>query len=271
MSLLKRELAPIPAEAWDRIDEEARRVLKLHLGGRKLVDFDGPHGWRRGGVNLGRLTLLEKQPVPGVHLGLRQVQPLAELRTPIKLDVLELDSVARGSEDPELSPVVEAAERVALLEDTAIFRGFPELQVEGIIEASPHDAIELPEDPSQFPHAITRASETLRQAGIDGPYGMALGPRPYEQLTRAAEDGYPIYKRLARIIDGPIVWTPAVDGAVLLSVAGGDFVLTVGQDLSVGYADHDRDTVELFMAESFTFRVLEPAAAVYLLANDERS
>jgi uncharacterized linocin/CFP29 family protein len=41
MNLLKRELAPITADAWKQIDDEARRVLKLHLAGRKLVDFSG--------------------------------------------------------------------------------------------------------------------------------------------------------------------------------------------------------------------------------------
>jgi len=50
----------------------------------------------------------------------------------------------------------------------------------------------------------------------------------------------------------------------LLSVRGGDYELHVGQDWSVGYLGHDRQTVELFLTESFTFRVLEPAAAVPL-------
>jgi uncharacterized linocin/CFP29 family protein len=40
--------------------------------------------------------------------------------------------------------------------------------------------------------------------------------------------------------------------------------LTVGQDLSVGYAYHERHRVELYLAESFTFRILEPAAAIAL-------
>ena len=57
---------------------------------------------------------------------------------------------------------------------------------------------------------------------------------------------------------------PALEGALLLSVRGGDFELTVGQDLSIGYAYHEKHKVELFLTESFTFRVLEPTAAVPL-------
>jgi len=50
----------------------------------------------------------------------------------------------------------------------------------------------------------------------------------------------------------------------VLSMRGGDFELTVGQDLSIGYASHDRTTVELYLTESFTFRVLEDKASIYL-------
>ena len=63
--LLKRELAPITPEGWAWLDEEARRVLKLHLAGRKVVDFVGPHGWTLGGINTGRLNHIEKGPVSG--------------------------------------------------------------------------------------------------------------------------------------------------------------------------------------------------------------
>jgi uncharacterized linocin/CFP29 family protein len=49
-----------------------------------------------------------------------------------------------------------------------------------------------------------------------------------------------------------------------MSTRGGDYELTVGQDLAVGYAVHDRTEVELYLTESFAFRVLEEKAAVFL-------
>lgn len=264
MSLLKRDLAPILPAAWEEIDREAKRVLKLHLGGRRLVDFDGPHGWELASVNLGRLDLSNGEIEPGVHAGLRRVQPLAELRIPIQLSQLELDNVARGALDPDLDPVVEAAEKAALVEDRAIFLGSEALGIRGVLPSSPHEPLPLPPDPRKMPHAVVDASEVLRKAGIDGPYALALGPTAYNSLAQAAEDGYPVRKRVQQVIDGPVVWAPALEGGVVLSVRGGDFVLTVGQDLSIGYAQHDKETVELYLTESFTFRVLEPAAAVAL-------
>ncbi|MDX1648396.1 MAG: family 1 encapsulin nanocompartment shell protein, partial [Myxococcota bacterium] len=53
MSDLQRHLAPIPDGVWDEIDEEAGRVLRLHLAGRKLVDFEGPKGWTFSALALG--------------------------------------------------------------------------------------------------------------------------------------------------------------------------------------------------------------------------
>ena len=264
MDLMKRSLAPILSDAWAAIDSEAARVLKLNLAGRKLVDFEGPHGWKLAAVNTGRLDLFDKEPVEGVSAGIRRVQPLVELRTPIRLDIMELDSVARGAENPDLSNVVKAAERIARAEDAAIFNGYRAAGIVGIIGASPHKPV-IVADPAQFPRAVLEAKELLRSAGIGGPYALALGVRAYEDLYAATREGYPIIKQIERnIITGPIVRATAVDGAVVVSVRGGDYELTVGTDLSIGYADRDRGSVELFLTESFTFRVLEPAAAVHL-------
>src|SRR5687768_16063328 len=106
MDLLKRELAPILPPAFAAIDSEAARVLKLNLAGRRIVDFRGPHGWELAAVNTGRLAKLSDELDPNVHVGIRQAQPLIELRVPIRLPIAELDSIARGAPDPDLRPVV---------------------------------------------------------------------------------------------------------------------------------------------------------------------
>jgi uncharacterized linocin/CFP29 family protein len=49
-----------------------------------------------------------------------------------------------------------------------------------------------------------------------------------------------------------------------MSLRGGDFELTVGQDFSVGYLDHTSTSVLLYLQETFTFRVLTPQASVPL-------
>jgi uncharacterized linocin/CFP29 family protein len=265
MDVLKRELAPIVPEAWAEIDRQAKRVLTLMLTARKLVDFDGPRGWQHAALNLGRLVDLADSPAPGVRAALRAVQPLVELRVPFRLSLEELDCVARGASDVELAPVIEAAERIAEAEDHAVFNGFRQANIMGIIEASPHQKMVLPESAARYPEAVLGALEVLRETGINGPYALALGNDAFKQLALAAEAGYPMRKRLEQqILERPVLWAPAVPGAVLMSIRGGDFLLTVGTDLSIGYAAHDRANVDLYIIESFAFRVLEGAAAVHL-------
>jgi uncharacterized linocin/CFP29 family protein len=262
MDLLKRDHAPITPEAWKQIDDEAKRVLQLNLAGRKLVDFDGPHGWQYAAVNTGRLTIRTDGGL-GVPWGVRGVVPLIEIRVPFELPMMELDNASRGAV-LDLPTVVSAAEQAAHAEDTAIFTGFNAGGIDGIIPSSPHAAIAIPDDYADYPSIVVDAVEALRRGGINGPYALALGPNCYAGLAQAAEDGYPIRERVEHFLDGPMVLAPRIDGAVLLSHRGGDFQLSVGQDLSIGYAGHDKDKVHLYLTESFAFRVLERAAAVYL-------
>jgi uncharacterized linocin/CFP29 family protein len=262
MDLLKRDHAPITPEAWKQIDDDAKRVLQLNLAGRKLVDFDGPHGWQYAAVNTGRLTIRTDGGL-GVPWGVRGVMPLIEIRVPFELPMMELDNASRGAV-LDLPTVVSAAEQAAHAEDTAIFNGFSAGGIEGIIPSSPHPAITIPDDYADYPSIVVDAVETLRRGGINGPYALALGPNCYAGLAQAAEDGYPIRERVEHFLDGPMVLAPKIDGAVLLSHRGGDFQLSVGQDLSIGYAGHEKDKVHLYLTESFAFRVLERAAAVYL-------
>ena len=269
MNNLKRELAPISSAAWDAIDEEARRVLRLKLAGRKLVDFKGPEGPQKGAVSTGRNEPLAAGPVAKVEASRRIVMPLIELRTYFELSRAELDAVENGAEDPDLNPLIEAATLAAQAEDTAIFHGYAAGGIRGIDQASPHPALTISENYQQYPHTIAEATRLLRLAGVDGPYAIALGTRCYTGLTQATGDGgYPVLNVVRKLLDGPLIWAPAINGAVVLSTRGGDFELTVGRDLSIGYQSHSETAVRLYFIESMTFRPLMPEAAVALVYKD---
>jgi uncharacterized linocin/CFP29 family protein len=115
---------------------------------------------------------------------------------------------------------------------------------------------------------VAEATHKLRSAGIGGPYAIALGPRCFTGLSKTLVGGFPVMEHVRRLLDGPIIPAPAVDGAVVLSLRRGDFELTVGQDFSIGYLEHSASTVRLYLQESFTFRVLSPEAALPLAYTD---
>jgi uncharacterized linocin/CFP29 family protein len=261
--LLKRTLAPLTEEAWREVDEAAVRVLTAQLSARTLVDVSGPHGWTYGAVNLGRLEIA-KQAAGGVPWGTRAALPLIELRAPIVLDQLEIDNISRGCKDTDLSALEETARKVALFEESAIYKGFPAGQIQGMIPASSHKPIKLPSNGEQYREAVAEGIKAMSLAGVSGPYSLVLGTDAHYALMQSGKGGYPPRRIVRDLLQGEIIWSPAVEGGVMLSARGGDFEMTLGQDLSLGYASHDRDKVELFMTESFTFRVLEPAAVVEL-------
>ncbi len=267
MNLLKREIAPITPEAWVAIDQEAVRLLTVKLAARQLVDIDGPHGWKLGAVNTGKLDLLKNEPAPGVGVGVRQLQPLLELRVPFKLNLMEMDSISRGLDSPNLDPLREAVERIAEAEDRTVFLGFGDAHIKGILECSSHHPISFGDTPEDRYAAIVQAWQVLQHAGIGGPYGLAVGKDMHLAILEAADDGYPIVKRIQDLLQGPIVRADVLEGGVLVSLRGGDFKLTIGQDLSIGYAASDRDQVELYLTGSHTFQTLERDASVELSIN----
>lgn len=261
--MLRRHLAPVSDAAWEAIDEQVRRSLRSTLAGRHVVDVEGPHGPEHGGRNLGRLRTFDAGD-RGVTAGLRLVQSLVEVRTPFVLAQMEVDSIDRGA-DPDLDPAADAARATALCEDRAIFHGWRDAGIEGIADASSHEAVKIPREPGALPDAATAAMTRLLGAGVEGPYTLLLGTRTYQTTAGATVEGYPVLNLLERqILGGDVRHAPGVEGGILLSRRGGDFLLTLGQEFSVGYAHHDRDEVELYVTESFTFTVHEGEAAVVL-------
>ncbi len=265
MSHLLREHAPITEASWSLIDDEARERLTPALAARKLVDFAGPHGWAYSATNLGRTTALADAPVAGLDAAQRRVLAAVELRAPFAIARGELRDADRGADDVDFAALDDAAHRIAMAENRAVFHGWPAAGITGIAEASSHPALGLGEECELYPAHVAKAVEALLQAGVGGPYGLALGRDAYTRVLETTEHGgYPLLDHLRKIIGGPLVWAPGVEGAVVLSQRGGDFLFDAGEDLSIGYEGHDRDTVDLYLVESFTFRVATPEAAVAL-------
>jgi uncharacterized linocin/CFP29 family protein len=95
---------------------------------------------------------------------------------------------------------------------------------------------------------------------------VLLSADAYTKVSETTEHGYPIREHLNRLVDGDIIWAPAIDGALLLSGRGGDYELRLGQDLSIGYLSHDADSVRLYFTESFTFAAYTSEASVAITA-----
>ena len=268
MNNLHRELAPISDKAWAQIEEEASRTLKRHLAARRVVDVPDPKGLELSAGGTGQLHQIEA-PGDGIQAAQRDAKAIVELRVPFELTRQAIDDVERGATDSDWSPVKEAARKIAFAEDRAVFDGYAAAGIQGIREGSSNPGVVLPANVRGYPGAVAQAVSHLRLAGVNGPYALVLGAEAYTAASGGSDEGYPVFHHLERVVDGGIIWAPAIEGGCVLTTRSGDFALDIGQDISIGYQSHSRTVVELYFLETFTFRLLTTEAAVVLAPGEK--
>jgi uncharacterized linocin/CFP29 family protein len=263
MNNLYRDLAPITEVAWAEIELEASRTFKRNIAGRRVVDVSEPGGPVTAAVSTGHL-LDVSSPGDGVVAHLRDSTPLVRLRVPFTVSRVDIDDVERGSQDSDWDAVKDAAKKLAFVEDRAIFEGYAAASIEGVRNCSSNPPLALPDDARDIPDVISQALSELRLAGVDGPYTVLLSADAYTKVSETSDHGYPIREHLNRLVDGDIIWAPAIDGAFVLSTRGGDFDLQLGTDVAIGYLSHDSDNVQLYLQETLTFLCYTAEASVAL-------
>jgi len=263
MNNLHRELAPISDAAWAQIEAETSRPLKRYIAGRRVVDLRGPSGTGLSAVGTGHLNVIAA-PAKGIVAKQREVKALVELRVPVELNRQTVDDVERGANDSDWQPAKDAARQMAFAEDGAIFEGYAAAGIQGIRQGTSNPKMTLPSDVREYPEAIAQGLSRLRLVGVNGPYAVLLGADAYTALSETSDHGYPVLEHVKRLVKDQIIWAPAIAGAFVLTTRGGDFELHIGQDVSIGYSNHDDSVVRLYLQETFTFLLLTSEAAVAL-------
>jgi uncharacterized linocin/CFP29 family protein len=263
MNNLHRELAPISDAAWRQIEEEISRTFKRYLAGRRVVDVHGPAGSALSAVGTGHLRTIAA-PGEGVISRQRETKTLVELRVPFELDRLMIDDVERGANDSDWQPAKDAARKLAFAEDRAIFEGYDAAGIVGIRQGTSNPQKSLPADVRKYPEAFAEALSQLRLVGVNGPYSILLSAEAYTDLAETSDYGYPVLEHVKRLVEGKIIWAPAIDGAFVVTTRGGDLDLHIGQDTSIGYWSHTDTQIRLYLQETFTFLYLTSESSVAL-------
>ena len=238
-----------------------RARLKRYLAGRRVVDVQGPAGTELSAVGTGHLRPIAA-PGDGILARQREVKALVELRVPFELDRQQIDDVERGANDSDWQPAKDAARQIAFAEDRAIFDGYAAGGITGIRQGTSNPIMTLPADVRDYPEAVAQALSQLRLVGVNGPYSVLLGADAYTALAETSDHGYPVLEHVKRLVNGDIIWAPAIAGAFVVTTRGGDFDLHIGQDISIGYSSHTDSVVRLYLQETFTFLLLTSEAAV---------
>jgi uncharacterized linocin/CFP29 family protein len=266
MDILRRDQAPLSDRVWKELEEAAARAARHVLTGRRVATFDGPRGWNFFAAPLGTMTACRTGDgtaavcVPDLAL-------LAEIRAEFDLSWPAIEAFERGGPTLETGPAEVAAREVALAEDRVALHGDP--VGAGFLAAkdSPRLALREWSAPEHVLEDLIQAVETLDRLGVPGPYEAILAPPRYYAYLRAAEHGgYPTARHLREVLAGVHRCAVMADGGALFATRGGDFVLSVGGDLSLGYRSHDREAVHLFCVETVAPQTLNPQAVCILEA-----
>jgi uncharacterized linocin/CFP29 family protein len=263
MDILRRSSAPLSGEVWKQIDEAVVGMARRTMAARRVATFEGPRGWNHVAVALGTETARTTREGRAA-VAMPDVVLLAEIRAAFSIPWATVEAVDRGAPALDATAAEGAAREVALAEDRLAFYGEP--GGDGFLthNQSPRIKVGDWDRPGQAVGDVLKAVERLDSAGIPGPYELVLAAPRYYTYLRAANDGYPAARQLKAVLAGVHRSAIIKDAGALFSTRGGDFVLTVGGDLSVGYRAHDAEAVHLFCVETVAAQVLGPDAVCVL-------
>jgi uncharacterized linocin/CFP29 family protein len=262
MEWLRRDAAPLSAKAWTEVDDIAGAMFKQTVVARRILDFDGPRGWNHVATQLGTFEAVHVPKYAGpTRFSRPDVMLLIELRADFSIPWADLDIFERVGPTLETKAIEDAGRDLALAEDSLVFYGTATNP--GILQSAETPRVKLSDwsQPGRVVADLLAAVEKLDTAGVKGPYEAVLSPHHYYCYLRQTGEGgvYPAAKQLGIVIT-KVHNSPVVDGAVLFSTRGGDFIITVGGDFTVGYRSHDDKAVHLFAVETAAAQLLTPEA-----------
>ncbi len=259
MDMLKKELAPLSAEVWQEIEKRTAEVLTSRLSARKAVHVEGPKGWDFTSISEGRLDLSGENG--DVRTGVYRISPLTEARVSFTLNRWELDNLSRGAKDIDLGPLEAAAAKIADFEEQAIYSGYSAGGIVGLQKSASNEGIPFGKDSSSIMEGVSKAMIALQKQSVAGPYSLIVGEEAYLRIAREV-GGFPLTERIERLIEGKVIKSLTLSGALLVPYDNDNLELTIGQDFAVGYESQTAKDVTLFITESFIFRVIDPTLIV---------
>jgi len=260
MDILRRSSAQLSDEVWKELDEAAVTAAKNVMTARRIATFDGPRGWDYIATPLGTMKACATREGKAV-VCVPEIALLAQIRADFSLPWSTVEAFERGGPAMDTSNAENAAREVGLAEDRLAYSGDP--VGTGFLEDPDSPRLRLGDwsDPARVIADLVGAVELLDRRTVPGPYEAVLSPDRYYAYLAAANRGYPVPRHTKNIIADVHRSLVMQDGGALFSMRGGDFILTVGGDLAVGYRSHDRDALHLFCVETLAPQTLEPEAA----------
>ena len=253
-----RELAPISEIVWQQIDERAKEVFLSTLKARKVVHVSEEKGSDFVAYNHGKLG--EVTYNDGVNCAPYVVTPLVETRVEFNLDRWELDNAIRGNKNIDFTNLEKAVKKIALFEEKAIVEGLPALGIKGLTDDS-FEANQFGTDETSIKKSIAEGILKLRRTYVNGGIDLLVSTSLYTKIV-SLPCFVPLKSAIEDMIGGKVYCSEVLKGAFLVPHDNENLDFVLGEDFSIGYQEHTKKDVTLYIKESFTFQILDESLVV---------
>ncbi|MBP8954646.1 MAG: bacteriocin family protein [Armatimonadetes bacterium] len=258
---LARGDAPFGPDVWKRIDDTVVGAATSQLSARRLLEIDGPYG-------LGLKSIPgSDRPTgsgEGAVMGFSPTMPVSTIQAEFAIPVRDIANFESTGIPFDTSAVARAALDCARQEDDLIFNGSKEMGLAGLLSADNVASVSLTQwaEPGDAFENILQAVNALDQAGLHGPYSLALAPALFNGLHRRYPQGSMTeMMHVAQLVTGGIVKAPAISAGGVLVAVGKQYVsIVIGQDLMTGFIGPEAGQLTFFVMESLALRIANPSA-----------
>lgn len=253
---LMRDGAPFDKEAWKKVDEVVKLVAEQRLVGRRIISLFGPLGIGSLAVPLNRLSKGEE-----IRVGERELLSFTTLQQDFLVAMEDLVSAEQAGIPIDLSPVAEAASRLAVKEDELIFDGLRKAR-----GAQTSPLAEWDKNGGGFA-SVAAAVEKFMASAVFGPSALVMSPSLYTALQRIMGDtGRLEIDHVRDLMHGSVYFSPTLKAkeAFLLGSAPYHMDLAVAQDMVIAYLGNDGLDHQFRLMEKLALRVKRPDAICIL-------
>lgn len=254
--------APFDPEVWGMIKGAVQGAARSQQAVRRMLPTVGPFGPGLKHVPGTDEPIGDREEV---RVAVSRALPLVEISASFALPNRDLAAFKAGRMEPDLTPAVRAALRVAAEEDRALLYGIDILNLSGLTNLEGTQSVSLAEWGAIGSAAdnVIEALTALDVGGFHGPYLLALSPDRYNLLFRRYPQGDSTeLEHVTQMAVGGVIKAPSLaEGGILLAPSPHYAAIVLGQDLHVSYVGPTADMRQEFaVSESLALRVLAPGA-----------
>jgi uncharacterized linocin/CFP29 family protein len=264
---LHRDDAPFSEKVWEKIDHAVVEAAKSQLSARRVLHVEGPYGFGLKSLP-GPDQEAEEGAGEGVTLGVSSATPVARIGTAFALSARDIAAFEEGGLPLDLRSAAAAGISCARQEEALVFYGAKALGVAGLLTAKGTQSLKLkPWD--EVGAAVTdliQAVTLLDEAGVHGPYALALSPTLYNLLFRRYPQGNATeIEHVRTVVTDGVVKAPGINAGGILIASGRQYAsIVLGQDLMTSFVGPTGRDYEFAVSESLALRLSKPAAVCIL-------